>query len=415
MVLDDRLVERLTTWVPEAGRLPPSVELSVFVAARSRTAVDCGEYLLVVGPNLGAQAAGRGLGRFADLIGPDASEALAEAAGGEAELHAAESGAVVAELVYRPLRARSANVAVRPLVRKYELPVGVAPTVPPHRVVHVDELSVGLQDGRFQVWWDAVDRPLVLTSGHMLNSAAAPAVCRALLDLTSDGRIDLPIFDWGSMAEMPFLPRIRSGRVVLSPAQWRLGTGDLGGSADGFDERLDAWRASGASRPWSTSSAPTTGCCSIWTTPRTEPRPGWLWTAPVIRSSCTRRCPGRATGGCPVRAAALMVELVVPLVRRPAADPAASGGGPTARSRRRGTTPTGGAHRIRLALRRTRGSGPDRGRGAGRPARGPGRRLRRPRRRRRLVLRPVRRPRSATAAAGCTAGRGYWPSGCCPS
>ena len=34
VVLDERLIERLTSWAPEAGRLPPSVELSVFVAAR---------------------------------------------------------------------------------------------------------------------------------------------------------------------------------------------------------------------------------------------------------------------------------------------------------------------------------------------------------------------------------------------
>ena len=288
---------------PGAGRLPPSVELSVFVAARSRTAVDCGEYLLVVGPNLGAQAAGRGLGRFADLIGPDASDALAEAAAAEADLHAAESGAVVAELVYRPLRARSANVAVRPLVREYELPVGVAPTVPPHRVVHVDELSVGLQDGRFQVWWDAVDRPLVLTSGHMLNSAAAPAVCRALLDLTSDGRVDLPVFDWGSMAEMPFLPRIRHGRVVLSPAQWRLGAGDLGGASDEFDDRLEAWRAQWRVPPlvYLTSADNRLLLNLDDASHRAQARAAMEGAGHPL--SCTRLCPARPTGGFPVRAA----------------------------------------------------------------------------------------------------------------
>jgi thiopeptide-type bacteriocin biosynthesis protein len=233
VLLDDALIDRLTDAVapPDPADLPPSLELSVFVAAHDRAALDRGDYYLIIGPNLGGQSAGRGLGRFADLLGTPAYDLLAEAAAAEP----AEPEAVVAELVYRPLRARSANVAVRPVVRRYELPVGVAPTVAPDRVVHVDELSVGLQDGRFRVWWDTVNRPLVLTGGHMLNPAAAPVLCRTLLDLTADGQADLSTFDWGPMTDMPFRPRLRRDRIVLSPAQWRL-------AAAGLTAGLDAWR-----------------------------------------------------------------------------------------------------------------------------------------------------------------------------
>jgi thiopeptide-type bacteriocin biosynthesis protein len=233
VILDDILLDRLTDGVapPDPADLPPSLELSVFVAAHDRAALDRGDYHLIIGPNLGGQAAGRGLGRFADLLGAPAYDLLAEAAAAEPF----EPEAVVAELVYRPLRARSANVAVRPLVRHYELPVGVAPTVAPNRVVHVDELSVSLVDGRFRVWWDTVNRPLVLSSGHMLNPAAAPAVCRTLLELTTDGQVDLRTFDWGPMTDMPFRPRLRRDRIVLSPAQWRLSATDLKAG-------LDAWR-----------------------------------------------------------------------------------------------------------------------------------------------------------------------------
>ena len=38
--------------------------------------MDRGDYTLVVDPNLGAQAAGRGLGRFTDLFGPPALNLL---------------------------------------------------------------------------------------------------------------------------------------------------------------------------------------------------------------------------------------------------------------------------------------------------------------------------------------------------
>ncbi len=319
VVLDEPLIDQLSNGQVETRRLPASVELSVFVAARSRAAIDRGDYLLVVGPNLGAQEAGRGLGRFADMIGPDARDLLAEVVAEEAAVR--EDDAVVAELVYRPLEARSANVAVRPLLRAYELPVGVAPTLAPDRVVHVDELSVGMEDGRFRVWWDVMDHPLLLAAGHMLNPAAAPPVCRALMELTSDGTTYLPDFDWGPMTGMPFLPRVRHGRVVLSPAQWQLSPCDLERAAGGFDVWLDSWRAQ-------------------WGVPRLV----YLVSADnrllLDLDDCSHRAqvreamdrqrphpltvhealPGPDDGWLPGPRGALIAELVVPLVRARAAD-----------------------------------------------------------------------------------------------
>jgi lantibiotic biosynthesis protein len=243
VILDGDLIEGLSTWVPDPQRLAPSVELSVFVAARSRSAIDRGDYRLVVGPNLGAGAAGRGLGRFADLLGAPARELLQEAADAEADV----SG-LIAELVYRPVRARAANVAIRPLVRSFELPVGVAPSLPADAVIRMDELSVMLHDGRLRVWWERAGCEVSLAAGHMLNAAASPPLCRQLVELASDGVTSLAPFDWGPLSMMPFLPRVRTGRVVLSPAQWRLSLAagsDLsgpGGQAR-FETLLEEWRA----------------------------------------------------------------------------------------------------------------------------------------------------------------------------
>jgi thiopeptide-type bacteriocin biosynthesis protein len=239
VTLGPDLIEQLSTWNPDPRRLPPSLELSVFVAARSRAAIDRGEYRLVVGPNLGAAAAGRGLGRFADLLGPPAHDLLHEAAKVEQE-----ASGLIAELVYRPVRARAANVAVRPVVRPLELPVGVAPSLPPDAVVGMDELSVMLLDGRLRLWWERGGCELSLAAGHMLNPAAAPPLCRQLMELADDGMVSLAAFDWGPLSMMPFLPRVRTGRVVLHPARWRLTApedGDLSGS--GFGALLEEWRA----------------------------------------------------------------------------------------------------------------------------------------------------------------------------
>jgi lantibiotic biosynthesis protein len=235
-------IDRLSAWTPDPDRLPPSLELSAFVAAASRSAVDRGDYLLVIGPNLGAGAAGRGLGRFADMLGPDAHALLAEAAAADCS-----PASLTAELVYRPVRARTGNVAVRPLVRAFEVPIGVAPSLPPDAVIRIGELSVRLRNGRLRLFWERGGREVSLAAGHMLNQAAAPPLCRHLMELASDGIADLHPFGWGSMAAMPYLPRVRTGRVVLHPARWRLDlSGDDGTAALASQARFDAllvgWR-----------------------------------------------------------------------------------------------------------------------------------------------------------------------------
>ncbi|MGH8920468.1 MAG: thiopeptide-type bacteriocin biosynthesis protein, partial [Actinomycetes bacterium] len=52
-------------------------------------------------------------------------------------------------------------------------------------------------------------------------------------------------FDWGPHVRLPFLPRVRYRRTVLSPVQWRLATDDLPSSQAGqgqWRQVLDRWR-----------------------------------------------------------------------------------------------------------------------------------------------------------------------------
>jgi thiopeptide-type bacteriocin biosynthesis protein len=238
------LLDELALWTPVPSRLAPSLEVSVFLAASGPAAIDRGDYQLVVGPNLGAAAAGRGLGRFADLLGVEATALLHEIADAEASRGAAT---LTAELVYRPLRGRSANVAVRAHVRDHEIPVGVAPSGSGARVIGMDELWVMHRHGRFRVIVDRDGlRELSVSEGHMLNQSAAPAVCRMLTELAGDGTVSLAPFDWGSMTAMPYLPRVCTGRVVLHPAQWRLAMPASASGAAGFEARLGSWRSSWA-------------------------------------------------------------------------------------------------------------------------------------------------------------------------
>jgi thiopeptide-type bacteriocin biosynthesis protein len=241
--LDDATLARLALWEPSREVLPLSLDLCVFVLAASAHSVDTGDFRLAIGPNLGARQAGRYLARFADLLGRPAEEALAEIARAEA-LHA--PNATWAELVYLPRRLRSANVTVRPAVREYEIAVGVPPGVPSDRAIPLNEVAVGVCDSRFRLRWVSRGTDIMLRSGHMLNSLQAPDVCRFLHDLAEDTVAQLSGFDWGPAAGFPFLPRIEAGRVVLSPARWRISASlrdaELGTDRVRFRERLTRFR-----------------------------------------------------------------------------------------------------------------------------------------------------------------------------
>ncbi|WAS96587.1 thiopeptide-type bacteriocin biosynthesis protein [Nannocystis punicea] len=230
--LDEASLTELATWTPRAGELPTSLDLFVSVAARSPAALDAGEFQVIVAPSVGVAGAGRTLGRFADLLGPAGLAAIGEV------YHAEDAvdPRVRAEVYYQPAKARFANVAVRPALRGHEIRFdGVAPGRAESVAIAPDELLVGVRDGRFYVRWPAIGGDIAGCAGHLLNQLQGPTVARFLCEVSNDGRACMSAFDWGPARSFPFLPRVQSGRLVLRPAEWRVGAI--------LDER---WRGSSA-------------------------------------------------------------------------------------------------------------------------------------------------------------------------
>ena len=237
VVLDEKMVERLETWHPDSRTAPVSLDINLLIAARSADAIDDGAFTLIVGPNLGALAAGRNLGRFADLLGSDGPAALHETAAAE-EKHTEDF--LCAELVWLPPNFHSANVVIRPSIRSHELVFGTSSGVPDWRVIPLDELVVEVENARFVVRWPTARKRIIFRAGHMLNHYAAPAVARFLLDLSYDGSAIFSSFDWGPAESFPYPPRVQTGRIVLRPAQWRIRKDDWAAGSGGD---MNAWRA----------------------------------------------------------------------------------------------------------------------------------------------------------------------------
>ncbi len=240
VLLDEPLIARLETWRPSSDTAPLSLDINVLIGAGSAAAMDSGDFVMVLGPNLGAASAGRNLGRFADLLAPDGIDALERTAAAE-QAHAPDQ--LWAEAVYIPANFRLANVVIRPAVRTYELALGVTPGVPSSRVIPLDELVVGVEQDRFYVGWPAVGKRVNFSAGHMLNTYNAPAAIRFLSLLSNDGKAVLSGFDWGPAESFQYLPRVQAGRIVLRPAQWRIQKGEIDiESPAAFRSSLDGWR-----------------------------------------------------------------------------------------------------------------------------------------------------------------------------
>ncbi|MFI9503417.1 lantibiotic dehydratase [Nocardia sp. NPDC052566] len=238
--LDAATIAKLEIQPIESAKVPTSLDISLFVVATSAAAVDAGDYQVVVGPNMGASVAGRVLGRFADVIGPRADAALRASADAEA---AARPGRVWAEVSYLPRPNRLANVTIRPLARQWELAFDTTPSAPADRVLPLSELVVGVRDNRFVVRWSRTGEEVMPCAGHMLNSQMAPTALRFLDEIKGYGRPMPTTFDWGPATGFAFVPRIQVGRIVLSPARWRVSTDVLAPtSAASFADAFAAWR-----------------------------------------------------------------------------------------------------------------------------------------------------------------------------
>jgi thiopeptide-type bacteriocin biosynthesis protein len=199
---------------------PPVVELGFHVAAPSRDALDAGDYLLYPAPYGQSAGLGRSTGRFLHLL-PNVEEQLRSLYAEQAR----DDAAFLAEVVSLPTLPRSLNLTVSARVLPHEIQLGVVDTETPARRLALDDLFLGVSDGRFFVWSRSLRREVI---PYRHDNLAIVGSGSDLLDLLSilpfDGVRWCRGLALGDAAKLPYVPRIRVGRVVLSLARWLLPT-----------------------------------------------------------------------------------------------------------------------------------------------------------------------------------------------
>lgn len=200
------------------GRRAPSIELFTRLVAPSVEALCDGAFRLVVmGGSAGPAAAT--FGRFAYLL-PDALRpsltTLARATGDE------RPDALLAQVVFQSRHGRGDNVVQVPQWLEHRLPVGVfADTAAPGTLALAD-LAICADPHRLRVVDTVSGREVVPTVLHKLNTRTlAPNAARLLDDIGRGGVRGVHSWEWGRADDLPYVPRVRYGRAVLSLARWR--------------------------------------------------------------------------------------------------------------------------------------------------------------------------------------------------
>jgi thiopeptide-type bacteriocin biosynthesis protein len=201
--------------------LPDAFAMMATVAAADKAALARGEFRVLLEGGRGPSGA-RLLGRFCHAD-PDLSRHVAEHLRAEEALR---PDVVFAEIVHQP-EGRLGNILARPLLRTFEVPYLGQPGVPAERQIPITDLLVSVRGEDIILRSARLDRRVLprLTSAH--NFYASQGIYRFLGLLQEQGMVVELGWDWGPLGQAPFLPRVVSGRLVLSRATWRLGRDEL--------------------------------------------------------------------------------------------------------------------------------------------------------------------------------------------
>ncbi|WNV83036.1 lantibiotic dehydratase [Umezawaea sp. Da 62-37] len=219
--------------------IPPHVELAARLHCVGADALNRGEFTLTVAP---ARSAGTLTSRFTPMA---TGSGLAEV---YRALPAATEGALRAQLSFGPKFVPAENVCRVPTYLDHVIPLGE------HRghddsatLIPLQDLAVCATRDRLYLVSRSRRRVVEPQVFHALALDKQPhPLARFLAELPRAFSASWYQFDWGPHVTLPALPRVRYGRTVLSPAQWRLATTDLpqqGTDPQGRRDLLTAWRS----------------------------------------------------------------------------------------------------------------------------------------------------------------------------
>jgi thiopeptide-type bacteriocin biosynthesis protein len=172
-------------------------------------------------------------------MGPSGARLLGRFCADDAELRAhveehlrreeaLDPDAVFAEVVHLP-DVRLFNVVARPPFRAFEITYLGDSGVDPDRRILVPDLMISVEDDEIVLRSLRLGRRVLprMSAAQQYLARSCPPVYRFLCALQAQGRTEQFAWRWGSAGAFAFLPRVTSGRIVLSRARWHASAKEL--------------------------------------------------------------------------------------------------------------------------------------------------------------------------------------------
>ena len=239
-VVLDELLDDLETNC-DTGTVPHT-ELRFTVSATTAAALDAGDFTLTVVS--ASRHAGTSVGRFLHLLTESDRDRIVRAYQG---LPVSTADAIAVQVSSPPLTARTDLLARAPQV----LPIV---SLGEHRStggqgIDLADLLVTADASRLILVSRSLRRavePLIFSAVDLRHRAHPLA--RFLCEVSTATAAPCTPLQWGSLAHgLPFLPRVRAGRIILSLACWNLTIADLpdpGASPGDWHRQFDQFRRS---------------------------------------------------------------------------------------------------------------------------------------------------------------------------
>ncbi|MDJ1470245.1 lantibiotic dehydratase [Xanthocytophaga flava] len=203
-------------------KLASSLYVMGSIYASTAEDVDNGNFLIDYYTTTGPSAANL-LGRFCHLD-DTLTESIKKILLEEEETN---SEAVFAEIVHIN-QARVGNISKRPILRKYEIPILTQPGVDQNHTISLDDLLIMVRNNRVILWSRSLNKQVIprLSTAHNYTILALP-IYHFLCDLQYQDTIKNLEWNWGVLSQVPFLPRVQFGTIVLSKARWHFSEASL--------------------------------------------------------------------------------------------------------------------------------------------------------------------------------------------
>lgn len=134
---------------------------------------------------------------------------------------------IFAEIAHLP-QARTGNILLRPILRKYEIPYVGKSGIPLEQQIPIEDLTVSIKNNEIILYSIRLKKRVIprLTTAHNFTFGSLP-IYKFLCDLQMQG-FSYPCFwDWGSLDIQNFLPRVIYKNLILNKARWIFSEPDI--------------------------------------------------------------------------------------------------------------------------------------------------------------------------------------------